>query len=127
MVMKTPSRFFHIVSVVAAVAFASVAVAQLPPGGPGDPFGSGPRGSVLDLSVPPPPDCHRRHFRSSSNAGESSVARVQSALKRRCYCSGAIDGDAGSGTKPSVRGFREDNGLVSSTGIDGTLLRALGL
>ena len=127
-------------SVVAAVAFASVAVAQPPPGGPGAPFGPapggpgprlgpGPRGSVLNLLVPPPPPdyYHHRHYRSSSNAGDSSVTQVQSALKKRGYYSGAIDGDAGSGTRAAIRGFREDNGLMSSTRIDGTLLRALGL
>jgi peptidoglycan hydrolase-like protein with peptidoglycan-binding domain len=84
---------------------------------------------VLDLLVPPPPppDYHRRHYRSSSNAGDSSVARVQSALRKRGYYSGAIDGDAGRGTRAAIRSFREENGLGSSTGIDRTLLRALGL
>ena len=101
--MKTPSCFFRIVSVGAAVAFASVAVAQ------------------------PPPGCYQRHCRSSSDAADSSVARLHGALKKRGYDLGAIDVEAGSGNRTAIRGFREDNGLVSSTRIDGTLLRALGL
>lgn len=134
-VMKTPRRFSSILSLVAAVAFASVAVAQPPPEGSGGPLSPGPggpgsHGTVLDLSVPPPPPppgYHHRHYRSSSAAGDSSVARVESALERRGYYSSAIDGDAGSGTRAAIRGFREANGLGSSTRIDGTLLRALGL
>lgn len=137
-VMKAPSRFSRVVSLVAAVGFASVAVAQPPSGGPGDPFGvglegpgpgPGPRGSVLDFvaSSLPHPAYHHRHCRSSGNAADSSVTWVQSALRKRGYYSGAIDGDARRGTRAAVRGFREDNSLGSSTGIDGTLLRVLGL
>jgi membrane-bound lytic murein transglycosylase B len=70
---------------------------------------------------------HRYYRRSSSSSSDSTVSRVQRALKSRGYYSGAVDGDAGSGTRAAIRGFREDNGLGSSTRIDGTLMSALGL
>ena len=80
------------------------------------------------MPPPPPPGYHHRYHRSySSDSGSSSVSRVQRALKTRGYYSGSIDGDAGSGTRAAIRGFREDNGLGSSSRIDSTLLRALGL
>lgn len=55
------------------------------------------------------------------------MSLVQRALKTRGYYTGPVDGDAGSGTRGAIRGFREDNGLGSSTRIDSTLLGALGL
>ena len=55
------------------------------------------------------------------------MSLVQRALKTRGYYTGPVDGDAGSGTRAAIRGFREDNGLGSSTRIDSTLLGALGL
>jgi peptidoglycan hydrolase-like protein with peptidoglycan-binding domain len=73
--------------------------------------------------VPPPP--HYRHERVV--VGDSTVAQVQRALKRRGYYAGPVDGDAGSGTREAIRGFRADRGLPPSSRIDGTLMRALGL
>lgn len=144
--MKIPFRFTRIVSAFAAVAMATVTFAQPPPGGPGGPGGPGPGGpgpggpgpgpgprrGLLDVVVPlvvppPPPPPHYRRRSYSSEAGSSSVSRVQRALKTRGYYSGPVDGDAGSGTRAAIRGFRADNGLAPSSGIDGSLLRALGL
>ena len=143
--MKTPSRFTRLVTIFAAVSMAAVAVAQPPPGGPGGPGGPfgpgrggpgrgpirpgpgpGPRRPLVELLIPPPPHIYR-HREYASDSGSSTVSRVQRALRTRGYYSGPIDGDAGSGTRAGIRGFREDNGLGSSTRIDGTLLEALGL
>jgi peptidoglycan hydrolase-like protein with peptidoglycan-binding domain len=85
-------------------------------------------GGILDLVSPPPRPPyygHRRHY--SDDSGSSTVARVQRALRSHGYYRGSIDGDAGSGTRAAIRNFREDNGLGSSSRIDGSLLRALGL
>ena len=142
--MKTPSRLTRIVTLVAAVSMAAVAVAQPPPGGPGGPFGPfgpgpvgpgrgpirpgpGPRPPFVELLIPPPHPIYRHRHYYSGESGSSTVSRVQRALKSRGYYSGAIDGDAGSGTRAGIRGFREDNGLGSSTRIDSALLGALGL
>lgn len=132
--MKISLRKYHIVSLITAISLGTVAVAQPPPG----PFGPGPRGPgrpgpgpgrIVELLVPPPPPPrYHRHYRDySSESGSSSVARVQRALKTQGYYSGPVDGDAGSGTRAAIRSFRDDNGLESSSRIDGTLLRALGL
>jgi peptidoglycan hydrolase-like protein with peptidoglycan-binding domain len=72
--------------------------------------------------MPPPPG-----IGISINAGDSSVARVQRALKKRGYYSGPVDGNAGRSTRSAIRSFRTDNGLSSTSRIDGALLRALGL
>ena len=135
--MKTPFRFSCIVSAFAVVALTAGAVAQPGPGGPFEPRpgpgrfgpGPGPRRPLVELLVPPPPPPHysRHHRYYSSDSGSSTVSRVQRALKSRGYYSGAVDGDAGSGTRGAIRGFREDNGLGSSTRIDSALLGALGL
>ena len=139
--MKTPSRFTRIFTILATVSMAAVAVAQPPPGGPGGPFGPGPVGPgrgpirpgpgprppLLELLIPPPPHIYRHHRYYSGESGSSTVSQVQRALKKRGYYSGPIDGDAGSGTRAGIRGFREDNGLGSSTRIDSALLGALGL
>jgi len=85
---------------------------------------------LLDLVVPllvPPPGYYHHHRRYSSDSGSSTVVRVQRALKTQGYYSGPVDGDAGSGTRSAIRGFRADNGLAPSSRIDGALLRALGL
>ena len=87
------------------------------PGGPG----------IVILPPPPPPYYHRTYRRSSSYVDDSNVTAVQRALKTRGYYSGPVDGDAGSGTRAAIRGFREDNGLGSSSAIDSRLLGALGL
>jgi hypothetical protein len=132
MVMKTPLRLFRIGSLIAAVSFATIAVAQPPPGIPGDPGGPVPRGPrgpgrppiVIPIPVPPrPPSAHYRH----NYTGESTVAQVQRAVKKLGYYAGPVDGDAGRGTRSAIASFRYDNGLGSSTRIDSGLMRALGL
>ena len=98
--------------------------------GPGVPVMPGVRVFVAPppMPPPPPPPYYRRSYqRSSSYVGDSTVASVQRVLKQRGYYSGPVDGDAGSGTRAGIRGFREDNGMAPTSAIDGPLLRALGL
>lgn len=112
------------------------------PQGPGGPVsrGSGGPGSqgpgrpgipglriVVPPPPPPPPHYQRSYRRSSTHVEDSTVVSVQRALKQRGYYSGPIDGDAGSGTRAAIRGFREDNGMAPTSVIDTALLRALGL
>jgi peptidoglycan hydrolase-like protein with peptidoglycan-binding domain len=82
---------------------------------------------VIVPPVPPPPPYYRRGHRVYSDYADSNIAAVQRALKRQGYYAGPVDGDAGSGTRAAIRGFRADHGLPPSSGIDGPLLRALGL
>lgn len=86
----------------------------------------GPRIVVVPPPVVPPPP-YRRYRQGYADYSDSTVASVQRALKSRGYYAGAIDGDAGSGTRAAIRGFRADNGLAPSSAIDAPLLRALGL
>lgn len=142
--MKTPFRLPRIVSVLAAVSLSAMAVAQPPPRNPSDSGagagpvpspgrpGSGypkPLGQIVlpSLDAPVRPGLRQREYRGSSDAADSSVASVQRALKKRGYYSGPVDGDAGSGTKAAIRGFRRDQSLGYSSQIDGPLLRALRL
>lgn len=103
-------------------------------GGPGGAGAGGPGpGGVGIVIVRPPfpprprPPVYRRTYQRSADYVDSNVAAVQRALRTRGYYTGPVDGDAGSGTRSAIRGFREDNGLVSTSIIDATLLRALGL
>jgi Putative peptidoglycan binding domain len=87
---------------------------------------------VVPLPPPPPPPPRYYHgssrvYRSSSYSGDATVVQVQSALKTRGYYTGAIDGDAGSGTRAAIRAFRQEHRLEPSSAIDSSLLRALGL
>ena len=106
--------------------------------GPRGPGGGGPAGPIPQRfpgvrvvvpppPIPPPPYSHRSYRRSSTYVVDSNVSSVQRALKQRGYYSGPVDGDAGSGTRAGIRGFREDNGLGGTSVIDAPLLRALGL
>lgn len=111
--------------------------------GPRGPGGAGPsrpmpqrvpeRFPGVRVVVPPPPFpppqpySHRSYRRSSTPVVDSDVSSVQRALKQRGYYSGPVDGDAGSGTRAAIRGFREDNGLGGTSVVDAPLLRALGL
>ena len=142
--MKTSIRIPLIASLVAAVVVGTVALAQPPPRNPSDSgAGAGPvpspgrpgSGYPLPLGrivlpspdAPPPSRTPHRGYRTSRDAGDSNVASVQRVLKRRGYYSGPVDGEAGGGTGRAIRGFRSENGLGSSTRIDGPLLSALGL
>jgi peptidoglycan hydrolase-like protein with peptidoglycan-binding domain len=80
----------------------------------------------LEVVIPPPP-FHHHHYWSSGYDSDSTVAAVQRALKRRGYYAGPVDGDAGRETRVAILAFREDHGLASTTRIDRSLLRALGL
>lgn len=96
--------------------------------GPGRPGIPGLRIVVPPPFPPPPPPHYQRSYRrSSSSVEDSTVVSVQRSLKQRGYYSGSIDGDAGSGTRAAIRGFREDNGMAPVSVIDSALLRALGL
>lgn len=144
--MKTSFRLRSIMSVLAAVSLAVVAVAVVavaqpaprnpsdsgagagPVPNPGRP-GSGypkPLGQIA-LQPPDAPPPQHRFRRSSHDAADSSVASVQRALKKRGYYSGPVDGDAGSGTRAPIHGFRRDHGMGYSSRIDGALMRALRL
>jgi peptidoglycan hydrolase-like protein with peptidoglycan-binding domain len=61
------------------------------------------------------------------DAGDSTVATVQRALKKLGYYEGRVDGNTGRSTRSAIRSFREDKGLAPSSAIDRSLLRALGL
>lgn len=52
---------------------------------------------------------------------------VQSALRRRGYYRGPIDGDIGPGTRSAIRAYQSDRGLVVTGRIDSALLRSLGI
>ncbi len=151
--MKIALRLPRIAVLVTALSFATVALAQPPPpgppgapGAPGDPRlpkkrrhglairvvppGPGPRGVPPPL-VPPPPPPRYSHYSSRTyrvtRSSDSTLSSVQSALKTRGYYTGSVDGVSGPATRGAITGFRGDNGLGTSTGIDSTLLRALGL
>lgn len=142
--MKPSSRLPRIMSLLAAVSLATVTFAQPPPRNPSDSgAGAGPVPSpgrpgsgypaplgrivIPAPDAPPPPRYRHREDRAASVAGDSSVASVQRALKKRGFYAGPVDGEAGGGTRGAIRNFRAENGLGSSTRIDGPLLRALGL
>ena len=140
--MKRSFRLPRIVSLIAAVSMATVTFAQPPPRNPSDSGagagpvpspgrpGSGypaPLGRIAIRAPEVPPRSRNREYREASVAGDSSVVSVQRALKKRGFYSGPVDGEAGGGTRGAIRNFRAENGLGSSTRIDGPLLRALGL
>lgn len=146
--MNSSSRLPRIVSLIAVVSMATVAFAEPPPRNPSDSgAGAGPvpspgrpgsgypaplgRIAITPPDAPPPARVRHREYRevrvSNTVAGDSSVASVQRALKKRGFYSGSVDGEAGGGTRSAIRNFRAENGLGSSTRIDGPLLRALGL
>ncbi len=52
---------------------------------------------------------------------------VQSALRRRGYYNGPIDGDLGPGSRAAIRDFQFARGLTPTGRVDSTLLRALGI
>jgi peptidoglycan hydrolase-like protein with peptidoglycan-binding domain len=82
------------------------------------------------VAVPPPvppATYYSLGYHTHGGYADSIVASVQRALKARGYYRGPVNGDAGSGTRAAIRGFRADHGLGHSSRIDGPLLRALGL
>ena len=148
--MKTSSRLPIVASLVAALCLAPAAFAK-PKGYEDGPEGYGKKGKHWKggkheghdgvrgpggfgivivqprLQPPQPQPLYHRDYRRSSDNSDSTVASVQRELRTRGYYNGAVDGDAGRGTRAAIRGFREDNGMGSTSNIDGSLLRALGL
>jgi len=104
---------------------------QQPGFGPGQ---GGTRRPGLNLIIrrppfppPPPPPYSNRTSRRNATFADNDVSSVQRALQERGYYRGGVDGESGPGTRGAIVGFREDNGLGSSSRIDQQLLRALGL
>lgn len=59
------------------------------------------------------------------DAADSLAADVQSALRRRGYYRGAIDGDIGPGSRAAIRAYQREHGLAATGRIDASLLRSL--
>lgn len=58
--------------------------------------------------------------------GHGSLAvDVQSALRKRGYYRGPIDGDIGNGSRAAIRAYQRDHGLSATGRIDSSLLRSL--
>lgn len=58
--------------------------------------------------------------------GHGSLAvDVQSALRKRGYYRGPIDGDIGDGSRSAIRAYQRDHGLSATGRIDSSLLRSL--
>lgn len=80
----------------------------------------------LSFSTRPTYYSSSRVYRPSSYSTNNSLAaEVQSALKRRGYYRGAIDGDIGSGSRAAIRAYQRDRGLSVTGRIDSALLRSL--
>jgi len=125
--MKASIRFSRILSVFAAISLTMVSQAQPPPGGPGSPDPEYPGPGFPGEPGPRPPIPPPSGIEIAVNAGDSSVARVQRALKKRGYYFDPVDGNAGRSTRSAIRNFRTDNGFSPTSRIDGVLLRTLGL
>lgn len=70
----------------------------------------------------------RPAYSSRSNYyADDLTVDVQRELRRRGYYRGAIDGDAGPGTRAAIRAYQDDRGLAVTGRIDRSLLRALGV
>lgn len=69
----------------------------------------------------------REYYGNGGYHRNSTDASVQSALARRGYYSGSIDGDIGPQSRRSIARYQRDNGLRSTGYINDSLLRSLGL
>ena len=78
-------------------------------------------GPTISFSVGP------RYYSSYSSRSDDTPYAVQSALRRRGYYHGSIDGDIGPGTRSAIRTYQSDRGLPVTGQIDGRLLNSLGL
>lgn len=58
---------------------------------------------------------------------DSVDVAVQSALKRRGYYRGPIDGDIGPGSRSAIARYQRDRGLAVTGSINSSLLRSLGI
>lgn len=82
----------------------------------------------ISLSTRPTYYSSSRVYRPTSYSYSNSLAvEVQSALKRRGYYRGAIDGAIGSGSRAAIRAYQRDRGLSVTGRIDSGLLRSLGI
>jgi hypothetical protein len=63
----------------------------------------------------------------SSGVSSDLVAQVQSALDRRGYDAGPVDGIAGAQTRDAIATYQADNGLAATGNINDTLLQSLNL
>lgn len=80
----------------------------------------------LSFSTRPTYYSSSRVYRPSSYSTNNSLAvEVQTALKRRGYYRGPIDGDIGSGSRAAIRAYQRDRGLSVTGRIDSALLRSL--
>jgi hypothetical protein len=70
-------------------------------------------------------DYRGRRAYSDERATVNIEVLVQSALARRGYYGGPVDGVVGSGTRSAIRQFQYDNGLPVTGQIDGQLAQAL--
>ena len=70
---------------------------------------------------------YRSAPRSSASYDDSLAADVQSALKRRGYYKGPVDGDIGPASRSAIRAYQSDRGLTVTGRVDRSLLRALGI
>lgn len=65
--------------------------------------------------------------RVTSSASDDLAMDVQTALRRRGYYRGSIDGDIGPGTRAAIRAYQADRGLTVTGRIDRSLVRSLGI
>ena len=63
----------------------------------------------------------------SYDNGSSLEVGVQSALHRRGYYNGELDGDIGPASRSAIRAYQYEHGLDPTGRIDARLLRSLGL
>jgi Putative peptidoglycan binding domain len=66
-------------------------------------------------------------YSSSYRSSSSIEAEVQSALKRRGYYRGYVDGDIGPESRAAIRAWQYERGLAVTGRVDGALLRSLGI
>ena len=69
----------------------------------------------------------REYYGQSSYGGYSMGAAVQSALARRGYYRGYVDGQIGPQSRQSIANYQQDQGLRVTGNISPSLLRSLGL
>lgn len=69
----------------------------------------------------------REYYGQSSYGGNSMGASVQSALARRGYYRGYIDGQIGPQSSRAIARYQSEQGLRVTGGINASLLRSLGL
>lgn len=80
----------------------------------------------LGVSVYSRPTYTSRVYRGYA-VRDSLASDVQSALRRRGYYYGPVDGDIGPGSRAAIRAYQRDRGLAVTGRIDSSLLRSLGI